>query len=78
MGINASEIKTIVAKRIKVAAEADGLILRAKSISNTLPTAHEARGDIECDMVEYILEKMDKKSETKRTSIRLSKSLFKR
>lgn len=61
IGITEADIKTIVAKRIKSAKEADELILRAKSISNALPSAHEARGDMECDMVDYILEKMEKK-----------------
>ena len=46
IGITEAEIKTIVAKRIKLAKEADELILRAKSISNALPSAHEARGDM--------------------------------
>ena len=46
IGFSESEIKAIVTKRIKAAAEADGLTQRAKSISNTFPTAHEARGDM--------------------------------
>ena len=61
MHVTDGDITSIVTKRLALASEADSFMVRAKQICAQLKgDFDELRGDMECDMVDFVLEKLPK------------------
>ena len=64
--ISESDCKSIVGKRLSLVKEASEYMRKAKGITEMMPQHNGTRGDMECDIVDYVLEKFPKeKRETR-------------